>query len=47
MTFLATAQDKISFSVLQDAKLLVVGDNNGNPAGTTDLIFKFNFFFIR
>lgn len=36
------AQDQISFSVLQDAKLLVNGDNRGNSPGATDLIFNMN-----
>ncbi|WP_341217072.1 hypothetical protein [uncultured Wocania sp.] len=42
MTFLATAQDQISFSILQDAKLLVSGDKLGNEPLTTDLIFNMN-----
>ena len=42
ITWYATAQEQISFSVLQDAKLLVSGDKRGNSAGTTDLIFNMN-----
>jgi hypothetical protein len=42
MVFTSTAQDQISFSVLQDAKFLISGDDIGNKAGTVDLIFNMN-----
>ncbi|WP_242205368.1 hypothetical protein [Aestuariivivens insulae] len=34
------AQSHISFSVFHDAKLLITGDDKGNDALTTDLIFN-------
>jgi hypothetical protein len=43
LTILNTySQETISFSMLQDAKLLITGDDKGNPPGTTDLIFNMN-----
>lgn len=38
-TTLLSAQDKISIGVYQDARLLVLGDDNGNEAATLDIKF--------
>lgn len=42
MSYIAKAQDGISASVLHDTKLLFMGDDKGNPAGTTDVILNVN-----
>jgi hypothetical protein len=35
-----SAQDNIGISLHQDGKLLIIGDNIGNNAGTLDLVFR-------
>jgi hypothetical protein len=40
--FKCTAQDHVSVSVFQDAKLLIIGDDKGNNAGTANLLISFN-----
>lgn len=39
---LANAQEQVTVSVFQDAKLLVTGDDKGNPALTPNIIAKLN-----
>lgn len=34
------AQERLAFSVLQDARLAVLGDERGNDAFTTDMVFR-------
>lgn len=36
--FTGFAQEQIAITVAQDAKLLFVGDNKGNPAGTLNIV---------
>ena len=38
-----SAQEKVSFGLYQDARLLLLGDNHTNPKGTIDLIFNLQF----